>query len=108
MEDNKLWDTIWIEAEEWAKGEWIFDDANSDVIVTKQDGTRWVATFISYKNVCTLTKKNKQTGENLSGIYLWMSDVILIDEVSREKIEEVIAELIRNGNFDLVFTCIPD
>lgn len=33
--------TIWIEAEQWAEGEWDILDANSDAIVTFEDGSRW-------------------------------------------------------------------
>ena len=42
--------TIWIEAEEWAPGEWTPEDDNTDVMVTWEDGRRWVASFFSYKN----------------------------------------------------------
>ncbi len=97
---------IWIEAEEWASG-WKPDDANSDVIVTWADGRRWVASFISYKNVQTLTQKNKSTGECLSGAYFWASDMLLIDTVSRQRIEEVIDHLIRENEFETVFIELP-
>jgi hypothetical protein len=40
--------TLWIEAEEWAPGEWTPADDNTDVIVTFADASRWVATFLLY------------------------------------------------------------
>jgi hypothetical protein len=84
---------IWIEAEEWAPGEWDIYDGNTDVHVTLADGTRWVATFFSYRNVLSLTKKYKGTGECMAGEYFWASDMILVDEVSRERIEQVVKHL---------------
>lgn len=99
---------VWIEAESWAPGEWTPDDDNSDVIVTCEDGSRRIATFISYKHIRTLTERNRRSGENISGAYLWMRDMVLIDEVSRQRIEEVINDLISTGDFELVFRYCSD
>jgi len=38
--------TIWIEAEQWIPGAWNTEDANTDVIVTWEDGNRWVANLL--------------------------------------------------------------
>ena len=103
MTENKPTYTIWIEAEEWCTG-WDPIDSNTDVIVHLDDGSRWMATFVSYKNVATLTQKDKQTGESLSGAYFWVSDMILIDETSRKRIEEVIEHLMEEDYFYMIFT----
>lgn len=97
--------SVWIEAESWAPGEWTPDDDSTDVIVTWKDGGRWIATFISYQHVKTLTEKNRRSGENIAGTYLWIRDMILIDETSRQRIEEVVNDLINTGDFELVFRC---
>jgi hypothetical protein len=99
--------TLWIEAEEWDPSEWNPADANTDVIVTFVDGSRWVATFLSYANIRHLTEKNRRTGECLGGAYFWASDMILIDEVSRSRIEEVVKHLIQEGEFEPPFTRLP-
>jgi hypothetical protein len=96
--------TVWIEAEEWATRTWKPEDANSDVVITFADGTRWGATFFSYANIATLAEKNRRTGENLSGKYLWTSDMILVDEVSRPCIEEVVEHLISTCEYHRVFS----
>lgn len=98
---------IWIEAESWVPGEWTPQDDNTDVIVTRADGSRWVASFFSYQNIVSLTRKNERTGECLSGEYLWSSDMILVRNVSRPTIERVIRHLIEEGEFEQVFTRIP-
>lgn len=99
--------TIWIEAEQWIPGAWNTEDANTDVIVTWEDGSRWVATFFSYNNVKTLIEKNKKTSECLSGAYFWASNMILADQVSRQRIEQIIEELLKTGEFEMVFTTLP-
>lgn len=95
--------TIWIEAEEWAEGEWNIHDDNTDAIVTFEDGSRWIASFFTYKNIQTLVKKNQQTGECLSGQYFRGSDMILVDECSRHRIEKVIEHLIIEDEFEMMF-----
>ncbi|WP_370627084.1 hypothetical protein [Psychrobacillus sp. INOP01] len=44
----------------------------------------------------------------MSGAYLWSSDMVLIDIVSRERLYEVIDYLIYNGEFESAFTKYPD
>lgn len=97
---------IWIEAEEWAEGEWNIDDDNSDVIVTFENGERWIATFFTYKNITKLKERHRTTGECLDGNYFWASDMILIDELTRDKIERVVKELIEIEDFMRAFSAI--
>jgi hypothetical protein len=94
---------IWLEAEQWADGEWDLHDGNSDVIVTFENSEKWVASFFTYRNVHSLVEKNKLSGECLSGAYFWATDMILVDELSRSRIESVINELIREGQFETAF-----
>ena len=90
-----------------ATGKWTPEDDNTDVVVTWQDGRRWIASFFSYKNIATLMGKNKRTGECRSGAYFWASDMLLIDRVSRQRIEEVIDHLIKEEEFEMIFTQLP-
>ncbi len=94
---------IWIEAEQWASGEWNPADCNSDVIVSFEKGAEWVATFLTYKNISTLVEKNMLSGECLQGKYFWASDMILVDEISRARVEEVVKRLIDEAEFEKVF-----
>ncbi|MGB8344289.1 MAG: hypothetical protein WCD86_05365 [Ktedonobacteraceae bacterium] len=98
---------VWIEAECWVPGSWIPNDANTDVIVTYEDGSRWAATFVSYQNVQTLREKNQKSGESLSGSYFWATSMILVDEVSRQRVEQVICDLLSIGQFEAAFTAVP-
>lgn len=94
---------IYIAAENWSEGQWNYNDDNTDVIVTTDEGEKYVATFFTYKNIERLRKKNKETGECFNGKYFWASDMILIDDCSRENIEKVIAYLIEENEFLEIF-----
>lgn len=96
--------SLWLEAEVWAPGAWIPADTNSDAIVTFANGTRWVASFFSYANIASLVEQNRRTGGCLRGRYFRASDMILVDEVSRQRIEEVVEHLISADEFERVFT----
>lgn len=106
MINNKY--KVWIESEQWAKGELDIKNDNTDVIVEFNDGTRWVASFFTYGNISKLVEKNRSTGEYLNGKYFWSSDMVLIDEISRERIEEVINHLISEGEFQSIFNSCSD
>ncbi|MBN1512620.1 MAG: hypothetical protein JXB13_11455 [Phycisphaerae bacterium] len=102
--------SMWIEAEEWAPGQWTPSDDNTDVVVTLDDDSKWVASFFSYRNISSLVEKDRRTGECLSGRYFWASDMILVDEVSRKRIEEVTAYLVeqRYWEFTAIFQKFED
>ncbi len=87
-----------------ASGAWNPADDNSDVIVTFENGTRWLATFFTYQNILSLKDKNREAGECLDGKYFCATDMILIDELSRKRIVEVVADLLKRGEFSSYFT----
>ena len=93
--------SIWIEHDHWSEVN--LHDGNTDVIVTLSDGKKYVATFFTYKNIGSLTESNQNTGECLSGKYFWASDMILIDQLSRQSIETVISHLIEVNEFTSIF-----
>ena len=99
---------LWIEAEEWPAGEWDPADSVTDVVVTLDDGTRWIATFCAFAHLATLRTACRETGENLSGKYLWASDLILVDDTSRESVAAVVADLIASGDVPSAFSELTD
>jgi hypothetical protein len=96
---------IWIENEHSLNSEFENSetDNNSDVRVTFKNGSEYVATFFTYKNIETLRQKNRITGECLIGSYFWASDMIIVDNISRYEIEKIINQLIQDDEFDSVF-----
>lgn len=101
---------IWIESED--KGAIIGGteevNNNSDVIVTFDDNSKYVATFFTYDNIEYLRQKNKQTGECLNGRFFWASDMIIIERINRKEIEEIIEHLINEKDFDSIFDRIME
>jgi len=108
MDSQSLKYSVWIEAEEWADGEWTPADDNTDVIVTFENGRRWVATFFSYQNILSLSEKNRKSGECLGGKYFAATGMVLVDVVSRERIEAVVAETLKVNGFDRYFALCED
>ena len=79
------------------------EDNNSDVIVTFNNGERWIATFYSIQNVQKLMTLYESTGECLSGLYFWANDMIFVKELSRELVSRVIFHLIQSHEFKQSF-----
>jgi hypothetical protein len=77
-------------------------------MVTFENGERWVATFFSYQNILSLREKNRETGECLGGKYFCATDMILVDEVSRKRIEEVVSEMLGLKEFATYFARCED
>ncbi|HZG16485.1 MAG TPA: hypothetical protein VE710_15955 [Candidatus Bathyarchaeia archaeon] len=100
---------IWINIEQSDDfEEFDLTDEHTDVIVTFSNRSKWVASFYTYKNIETIRKQRQKSGENLSGGYFWTTDLILIDEVSRKRIEAVIEDLIKEDGFKYVFARADD
>ena len=108
MDSQKQKYSIWIEAEGWTDGEWTPTDDNTDVTVTFENGKRWVATFFTYQNILSLSEKNRKSGECLGGKYFVATDMVLVDVVSRERIEAVVAEMLRLNEFERYFAVCED
>jgi len=98
-------DSIWIEAEERENG-WDVDDDNSDVTVTFDSAQKWAASFFTYKNIDTLSRKNQKTGELLGGLYFCAADMILVRTLDRHTVEKVVADLLEAGEFEVFFKLI--
>lgn len=99
---------LWIEAEEWPAGEWDPADAVTDVVVTLEDGTRLVASCCSFAHLATLRRNCAESGECLSGRYLWGSDLVLVDDTSRATIDAVVRDLMRAGDLESAFSRVDD
>jgi hypothetical protein len=101
---------IWIESEENGPihGGISETNDNSDVIVTFENGERYVATFFTYQNIDWLRQKNRKTGECLNGKYFFATDLILIDKLNREEVINVINHLIKEDEFFTSFDKIKE
>lgn len=99
---------LWIEAEEWAPGEWDPADDVTDAVVTLADGTRWVASFCTFTHLARLRANCAESGECLGGKYLWASDLILVDDTSRASLEAVVRDLLAEDELRSAFSEAED
>jgi hypothetical protein len=106
---NKI-KSVWIGTEEKGPIEdgTLEDNDNSDVMVTFENGEKYIATFFTYENIEWLRQKNKETGECLGGKYFYATDSILIDKLNRIEIMYVINHLINQNEFFDVFDKIEN
>lgn len=96
---------IWIESEIKGTilGGQLYTNDNSDVIVTFNNGEKYVATFFTYENIEHLRKKNRETGECNSGSYFWASNMIIVDRIDKDTITTTIEDLINTESFYNIF-----
>ena len=88
---------LWIGAEHWAPGQWNPTNDLTDAIATLADGSRWVGTFCAFAHLDQLRAICATNNDCLGGKYLWLSDLILVDDTSRASIELVVRDLLANG-----------
>ena len=79
------------------------DQISTDVIVVFESGAKHVASFFSFKGLELLREQHRETGEYLQGKYFWAPRMLLVDDCSRENIEQVVLDLICEGDFMEVF-----
>jgi hypothetical protein len=92
---------IHIDAEGWIDD---LEDAQVCAVVTFPDSTRWLSNFYTAKCIESIRQDYRRTGSCLNGAY-WCgsSPVIIVDKVSRERIEQVVDELIEKDEFRYLF-----
>lgn len=74
------------------------DTGNIDVIIHDLIGlSKYQVTFFSLNNVRELMNGYKSSGECLSGSYFWSSNMVILSEMSLDKIIEVSGHLINSG-----------
>lgn len=75
-------------------------DDNVDVVIELDDGREFSATFFTIQNLKTLMKRYRVSGECAGGLYIWARDMIVVDTISREIVETVVADLLSSGELE--------
>jgi hypothetical protein len=73
---------------------------NVDVEVILNDGSRWSATFISLAEIGRVMERWKATGEHLSGTYLRVPDLILVNQGGIEEMVSVLNSILAGGSLE--------
>jgi hypothetical protein len=88
---------LWLSSEQWSQDASTPNDEIVDVKVTLDDGSAWVATLCAYDHVATLRARWAKSGESLGGRYLWASNLVLVDQTSRNAVQTIVEDLLRTG-----------
>ncbi|MDX2247452.1 MAG: hypothetical protein SF052_11780 [Bacteroidia bacterium] len=75
----------------------------TEVTVGFDDGTAWVANFISLRQLNLLVAAARNHTENGQSRYFWLPNMVIIGELSRDEIERAIIHLLRLGKFEQAF-----
>jgi hypothetical protein len=67
-----------------------------DIEYESSSGERYLATVATLADLRRLMETWRETGESLGGRYLWISDLIVVDELSADVIAEVVEDLVTN------------
>jgi hypothetical protein len=76
-----------------------FSDDNVDVVIRLAGGEIFYATFFTLKNLESIMKRYKETGECLSGRYLWAKNMIVVDDLHEKTIHAAIHDLVLSGEY---------
>ena len=79
-------------------------DDNVDVEVAFETGEHFVATFFTVENIKSQLRKYQRTGECRNGLYMWATDMIIVQELTRDVIAQTVDDLIATGEFESAFS----
>ncbi len=81
---------------------------NVDVEVCFQDGARYAATFFTLENLRHLFENYRRTGECRSGLYLWASNMIVVERLTLETITETVGHLLTEKELEMAFAPVAE
>lgn len=97
-------DHIILSSEMRNKPEGNVEDAFTDVLVKMENGELFGASFFSYDYIEQLRHQHSNNGYYLSGSYFWAERMILVEDCDKARIENIIREMIDEGDFLRAFT----
>lgn len=78
-------------------------DNNADVHLFFEDGAHWVSTIHTYQNLYTMQRHYAQTGECLGGAYFCEPHMLIIDQLTPERIMQIVDDLITSNSLACAF-----
>ena len=78
---------------------WDTHDDNIDVVIELPTGDKYAATFFTIRNIQSIINKYRATGECESGLYLWASNMVVVNDLERDTIQRTIESLLKDGEF---------
>ncbi len=92
---------LWLEFEEIEPNNWNIENEFCNIQVDLKDGRKYGINVWTYKYLETSINEDKDSGQNLSGLYQKPPD-LFVKELTRTCIEQTIVDLLKNGNLENV------
>ena len=90
---------LWLEFEYYEDGSWDRKNQAANVNVELPDGRRYGINVWTYRFLETVIVKDKETGENLNGLYQTPPD-LFVEELTEDCMKKSIDDLLRKGNLE--------
>lgn len=92
---------LWLEFEEVEANNWDIKNDATNIHVDLEDGRHYGLNVWTYKFLETIIVLDKETGQNLNGLYQNPPD-LFVQELTRECIQQTIEELLKMGDLETV------
>jgi hypothetical protein len=80
-----------------------FEDLNTDVIVSLDNGDEYIATFFSFKNLQGMIEEHRHSKEFLTRRCYKTLNAVLVNDFKYENLRPVIERMIVEGDFQVMF-----
>lgn len=80
-----------------------YEHEHTEVIVQFRNGDVYVAPFFPFRSLERLRQEQQVAGEQLDGKYVWVERMVLVEHCRPELIEQVVEDLMREGDFFTAF-----
>lgn len=77
-------------------------DDNVDVRIELADGRAYSVTFFTLTNLETLMARWGRTGECANGLYVWATNMIVVQEITHAVVRRVAQDLVETGDIEKI------
>ena len=77
-------------------------DDNAEVRIELADGRAYSVTFFTLANLETLMARWGRTGECANGLYVWATNMIVVQEITHAVINRVAQDLVETGDIEKI------
>jgi hypothetical protein len=92
---------LWLEFEEFDQDKWDIENEFCNIHVDLEDGRHYGINVWTYKFLETAVNEDKNTGQNLSGLYQKPPD-LFVKELTRNCIQKTIEDLLKIDHLEKV------
>ncbi len=75
-----------------------------DIELVTNDGRRLLGVAATFTQLATIMERWQSTGECLSGGYLWIAGLVIVDRLEAHRIAEILFDLVHSGELEAALT----